>query len=139
MSTEIAKVFLADDCEGDGLLLRLAFIDTKCPIEITQAFDGAQAWEQLVTAASSASFPYALIILDLNLPRMSGLELLGKIKALPQFSNIPIVVLTSSASPKDEIAVMERKPTAFLTKPCDFSGIQHLAKGLLPYLFPKTC
>jgi len=112
------KVLLVEDDPGDALLVREALADDERVDEISVASDGVYALEQL----NDSRLPLPdLILLDLNLPRMDGRELLAEIKREPRFAPIPVVVLTTSDAESDVMRSYELHANAFVTKPRDLN------------------
>jgi CheY-like chemotaxis protein len=132
------RLFLIDDNQGDGMLLDLAFTDAGRPVDITQARDGGTGLELLREAVRTLPFPYRLIVIDLNLPRIDGLELLARLHGWPELAGVPIVILTSSTNPTDRLRGLERNPGAFLIKPDDYRGLAGVVNQLSAYLFPES-
>jgi len=133
------KIFLADDSSADGLLMRMAFADALLIVEVVQVFSGVEACATLLNAAQTPPFPYSMIVLDLNMPKMTGIELLEKLNVLPILADIPKIVLTSSTNPRDQERAMVHHPTLYLTKPYDYHGMISLVKGFIPMLkVPET-
>jgi len=129
------KLFLADDNPLDGMLLNMGFAEAGRPVEIVQARDGAHATSLLQEAILKVPFPYGLIVIDLNMPKVDGMELLTRLRGWPRLTGVPIVILTSSNSPCDRERSLKCNPTAFLIKPDDFSGMAAIVGQLVPYLF----
>jgi len=129
------KVFLAEDNQGDGMLLDLAFTEAGRSVEIVQVHDGARAFERLRAAACQMPFPFHLIIIDLHLPSFDGLELLLGLKGLPELTRVPMVILTTSPTAHERERVHELH-CALLMKPDDYSGLGAVIAQLVPYLFP---
>src|SRR5512143_780096 len=95
-------LLLIEDNAGDVRLIREAFRTTGQEVEITVARDGVEGLEYLRHAADSVLEPKPdLILLDLNLPRKSGREVLREVKADERLSAIPVIVLTTSAADED--------------------------------------
>jgi CheY-like chemotaxis protein len=132
------KLLLADDSRGDGILIHLAFADARLEIEIIQAWDGGQAFELIQAARACQPFPYQLIVIDLNLPKINGLELLDRLQGLPELVGVPTMILTSSTNPSDRLRGLRRNPTAFLTKPDDYRGLSGVVAAMAPHLFPAS-
>jgi chemotaxis family two-component system response regulator Rcp1 len=109
-------VLLVEDNPGDVRLVKEVLTEADEPVELHVAVDGesALAWLQ---AAGSAGRPPHLLLLDLNLPRKGGLEVLDELKADPQLRRIPVVVLTSSAADHDVRGAYDRYANCFVTKP----------------------
>jgi CheY-like chemotaxis protein len=118
------RVMLVEDDPGDALLVREALADNERVDEIRVASDGVYALEQL----QDPELPLPdLILLDLNLPRMDGRELLAEIKAEPRLAPIPVVVLTTSDAESDVLRSYELHANAFVTKPRD---LKHFLKAV---------
>jgi CheY-like chemotaxis protein len=110
------RVMLVEDDPGDALLVREALADNERVDEVRVASDGVYALEQL----QDPELPLPdLILLDLNLPRMDGRELLAEIKGEPRLAPIPVVVLTTSDAESDVLRSYELHANAFVTKPRD--------------------
>jgi len=132
------KLFLADDNPLDGMLLNMGFAEAGRAVEIVQARDGAHATCLLQEAVLEVPFPFGLIVIDLNMPKVDGLELLTRLRGWPQLTGVPIVILTSSTSPADRQRSLLCNPTAFLIKADDFGGLASVVGKLVPYLFPEN-
>jgi CheY-like chemotaxis protein len=111
-------VMLVEDDPGDVVLVREAFARDERVKEIRVAGDGVHALEQL--RDPDTPLP-DLILLDLNLPRMDGRELLAEIKGDPRLGRIPVVVLTTSQAQKDIVRSYELHASAYVSKPVDLA------------------
>ena len=113
-------ILLVEDSPGDVRLTMEALADAKISNSITVASDGVEALEILQKTGefSDATRP-DLILLDLNMPRMDGRELLSIIKADDDLRNIPVVVLTTSQSEKDIFETYDLRANCYITKPVD--------------------
>ena len=110
------SILLVEDDPGDVVLVREAFEHNKVRNELRVASDGVYALEVL----RDQSIPLPdLILLDLNLPRMDGRELLSEIRANPRLTRIPVVVLTTSDAEADIVRSYELHANAYVTKPVD--------------------
>ena len=115
------EVLLVEDDPGDVLMTREAFAEHKVRNNLTVVSDGVEALAYLRREG-----PYAgatrpdLILLDLNLPRKDGREVLAEIKADPDLSLIPVVVLTTSGAHDDVVGSYRLHANAYVTKPVDF-------------------
>lgn len=112
------KVLLVEDNPGDADLTREALDDCRLLIDLTVATDGVAAMEQL-----KADHP-DLILLDLNLPRKNGTEVLAEIRADPNLKHIPVVVLTSSTAERDVVKSYQLGANCYVTKPVDLQAFQ---------------
>ena len=118
-------VVMADDDDDDCIIARDAFEESKARGAILCVEDGMELLDYLshsgkYAGETDAPLP-ALILLDLNMPRKDGREVLKDIKSIPAFQNIPIVVLTTSREEKDIIFSRKAGADAFITKPSSFS------------------
>jgi CheY-like chemotaxis protein len=110
------QILLVEDNPDDIDLTREALKEAKVLINLTAIEDGAAALsflQQPVTVRPD------LILLDLNLPKLSGQELLAEIKADPKLRHIPVVVLTTSGAREDIFTAYQRYANAYITKPVD--------------------
>jgi len=118
---EAIEVLLIEDDPGDVLMTREAFADHKVRNRLTVVTDGVDALALLRKKGQYADFPTPhLILLDLNLPRMDGREVLAEIKNDPALSHIPVVVLTTSEAQEDILGSYRLHANAYVTKPVDF-------------------
>ena len=117
MSTDVLRVFLAEDSSGDVYLVGEALKRAGLAYELHLAQDGEQAIEMLRRFGADLPYPH-VALLDLNLPRHDGSELLQQIRNHPEYGQIPIVVLTSSEAPADHRLAMDYE-AVFFHKPLD--------------------
>ena len=114
-------VLLVEDDPGDTLMIREAFEDNKVRNRLTCVTDGVQALEYLRREGEHAGATRPdLILLDLNLPRKDGREVLAEIKADDDLRTIPVVVLTTSQAEEDVLRSYKLHANAYVTKPVDF-------------------
>ena len=118
---DVVDVLLVEDDPGDILMTKEAFEHYKIRNHLHVVTDGEQALDFLHQAGAYASAPRpGLILLDLNLPRRDGREVLAEIKADPALYQIPVVVLTTSQSDEDILRSYQLHANAYVTKPVDF-------------------
>jgi two-component system response regulator len=116
----VADVLLVEDDPGDVLLTRDSFDDCHLGLNLHVASDGEEALSFLYRAGEFAGVPRpALILLDLNLPRRGGLEVLAELKADDDLRAIPVVVLTTSQAEADIVRSYELHANAYVIKPID--------------------
>ena len=131
-----AELLLVDDNYGDVLLAREAFGAAKLHNNLTVAGDGEEAMSILRRRG-----PYTrharpdLILLDLNLPRMGGREVLRAIKDDPDLQRIPVVVLTSSKAEIDVVESYELKANSYIVKPVNFDRLTEIVASLKSFWF----
>ena len=116
----IARLLLVEDSPSDTDLVRLAAKKAKAQVDITSLTDGADALDYLKKLAIEATAvkPH-LILLDLRLPTLDGLDTLRAIRSDPVLGLLPVVVFSSSDDPGDIDAAYEVGANAFLPKPVD--------------------
>ena len=114
-------ILLVEDDPGDGLITREALEHTALASTLTTVDDGVQALAYLRRQGEFASATRPdLILLDLNLPRRDGREVLAEVKADPDLRRIPVVVLTTSQAEEDIVRSYDLHANAFVSKPVDF-------------------
>jgi CheY-like chemotaxis protein len=115
------EVLLVEDDPGDVLLIEEAFEFNKVRNNLSVVSDGVEALEYLRAegAYAGAERP-GLILLDLNLPRKDGREVLAEVKEDPELRSIPVVVLTTSKAEEDVLRSYDLHANAYVTKPVDF-------------------
>ncbi len=113
MTPPRAGILLADDDRVDAkaFLRTLGTLGSGC--EVTVARDGVEAWELLTDTART---PPALIVLDINMPRMDGLELLHRIREEPALHDTPVFVLTTSDDESDRYRAMQLSIAGYIVK-----------------------
>ncbi len=114
------EILLVEDDPGDELITREAFEHNKLKNNLHVAHDGEEGLDFLYQRGQYADAPRPdLILLDLNLPKYDGRQLLEKVKSDPELSRIPIVVLTTSSAEEDILRSYELHANAYVTKPVD--------------------
>ena len=117
---EPAQILLVEDNPGDIRLTREAFKQGRIDNDLHTVSDGAKALAFLEQRGEYEDAPWPdLILLDLNLPRTDGGEVLEQLKDDPKLRSIPVIVLTSSQAQEDIVRSYERHANAYLTKPVD--------------------
>ena len=119
----LVDVLLVEDDEGDVLMTREAFEFYKIRNPLHVVTDGEQALHFLRRSGQFAGAPRpGLILLDINLPRLSGLEVLAELKADPELAVIPVVMLTTSQAEEDILRSYKLHANAYVSKPVDFEN-----------------
>jgi chemotaxis family two-component system response regulator Rcp1 len=125
------EVLLVEDSPGDVRLTREAFTDAKVHINLHVASDGKAAMDFLNHEGKYANAPRPdLILLDLNLPKKNGREVLAEIKESPGLKSIPVVILTTSASEADILRSYLLHANCYITKPVDLEGFLNVVKSI---------
>jgi CheY-like chemotaxis protein len=128
MSDDAVEILLVEDNPNDVELALYAFRKNKLANHIQVVRDGAEALDFLASCAPD-KFP-CLVLLDLKLPRVDGLEVLRQIKADPAMRKLPVVVLTSSIQERDIEECYNLGVNSYLVKPIDFGKFIDVA-GIL--------
>lgn len=118
-------ILLVEDNPDDRDLAVMAFAESKIANEIVVAEDGAAALDYLFGTGlyegrDAAEMPQ-VVLLDLNLPKLDGLEVLKRIRADARTRRLPVVILTSSDEERDVIESYERGANSYIRKPVDFA------------------
>jgi len=114
------EILLVEDNPGDVRLTREALRDAKVRNHVTVAADGVEAMAMLRREGRHLAAPRPdLILLDLNLPKRSGREVLQEIKQDPELKHIPVVVLTTSQAEPDILESYRLSANAYITKPVE--------------------
>lgn len=130
------QVLVVEDNTGDVILLRLAFKRAGNGSKITVADTAETALAMLARQGDYCGSPLPdLILLDLNLPRMHGLEFLKRIKSDPKLARIPAIVLTSSCAESDIAASYLGHAVGFITKPIGLDDYEKVVNGIATYWF----
>jgi CheY-like chemotaxis protein len=117
----VIDVLLVEDDPGDVLMTREAFELNRVGNTLHVVSDGVEAMEFLRRQGAHAHAPRpGLVLLDLNLPRMDGREVLAALKADPELCDIPVVILTTSSADEDIVRSYKLHANAYVTKPVDF-------------------
>ena len=125
------EILLVEDSPGDVRLTREAFKDAKVHINLNVVSDGAEAMDFLHRAGKHANAPRPdLILLDLNLPKKDGREVLEEIKVSPTLKSIPVVVLTTSASDADILRSYKLHANCYITKPVCLDGFLEVVRSI---------
>lgn len=124
-------ILLVDDNEGDVLLTREALQDARIVNRISVAYDGVEALKFLRKQAPFRdSESPDLILLDINLPRMDGKEVLSIIKNDPDLKRIPVIMLTTSSSEKDILTSYDNHANCYITKPVDLERFMDVVRTI---------
>ena len=116
------EILLVEDNEGDVGLIEEVFEEAKIRNSLHVAEDGEEAVLYLHSEGKFSGSPRPdLIILDLNLPKKDGREVLRDIKKDENFHNIPVIILTTSTAERDILRAYELHANAYVTKPLDFN------------------
>ena len=125
------EVLLVEDSPGDVRLTREALKDAKVHISLHVATDGIEAMAYLERTGSHVNAPRPdLILLDLNLPKKDGREVLKEIKESPSLRIIPVVILTTSSSDADVLQSYHLHANCYISKPVDLDGFLKVVRSI---------
>lgn len=147
IKTRPVSVLLIEDNPGDVRLTQEAFNECKSNIDLKVIMDGLEAIHYLKKEGeyTEATTP-DMILLDLNLPKKSGKEILAEIKSDPELKRIPVIILTTSNAEYDILKSYDLHVNGFINKPVDFDRffeiIQHIERfwlqtAVLPNMLPS--
>jgi CheY-like chemotaxis protein len=125
----LPKILLAEDNPADVYLIRTALDEHGVDLPLEVAADGREVLDIIFEQGRMTEPELKLIILDLNLPRHDGIEILQRLNETKSLAGVPVVVLTSSDSPRDRIAATELGATRLLRKPSNLE--QFLSLGAI--------
>jgi CheY-like chemotaxis protein len=123
------ELLIVEDDPGDVLLTREALAGSSIPHNLRVVEDGEEAVAYLrQTGIYEGAVRPDLVLLDLNLPRLDGREVLAQVKADPALTTIPIIVLTTSAASEDVVRSYELHVNAYVTKPVDLETFTQVVR-----------
>jgi two-component system, chemotaxis family, response regulator Rcp1 len=135
----LIEVLLVEDSPGDVRLTKEAFLEANKAIQLHVACDGAEAMAFLRQEGAHARAPRPdLILLDLNLPKMDGREVLGRIKEDEGLKTIPTVILTTSVAEADIVRSYELQANCYLSKPVQLDDFEALVKSINDFWLTKV-
>jgi CheY-like chemotaxis protein len=139
-NSRLVDVLLVEDDEGDVLMTREAFEHYKIRNPLHVVGDGDQALQFLRRTGPFTGAPRpGLILLDVNLPRRSGLEVLAELKQDPELLLIPVVMLTTSKAEEDILRSYSLHANAFVTKPVDFEQFIDVIRQIDNFFLSLVC
>lgn len=127
-------IMMVEDNPGDRMLTKMAFEEAQVEVRFIEVGDGAEALSRLQREP-----PYQderrpdLMILDLNLPKLDGWEVLRILKADPELRALPVIVLSSSDAPRDICEVYERQGNSYFIKPLDMNRLAQIVERIRSY------
>ena len=124
------KILLVEDNPGDVELTREALHDTGVPLCLQVASDGVEALSVLLANEGETTRRPDLIILDINLPKKSGLEVLAEIKGDPTLRQIPVLMLSCSAADRDVFKSYDLHANCYVRKPENLDGFDKIFEAI---------
>lgn len=136
---KIIEILLVEDSPTDVLMAREALTEAKLLNNIHVTEDGVEALEFLRKEGKYTHAPRPdLILLDLNLPRKNGREVLAELKADPTFKSIPVVVLTTSRAEEDILRSYNLHANCYVVKPVEFDKFVQAVKSISHFWFSNV-
>lgn len=133
----MTSVLLVEDNKSDEKLALLAIHKAEVQTQVTVARDGQEALDHLFGEGDMPGLPAhglpTLMLLDLNLPKLGGLEVLRRMRADERTRFLPVVVMTTSREPADVVRAYELGANAFLTKPAGFAEFARMINATLVF------
>lgn len=131
-----AEILLVEDNEDDVMLTRLAFKQAGVAVRLHHVRDGEEGMAFLRRQGKYADVATPdLILLDLNMPRKDGREVLAEIATDENLRHLPVVILTTSAAQRDVIGLYRLRASSYIVKPVDFGRFQQAIRSLHEYWF----
>ena len=135
-NTHPSVILMIDDNPTDVLLIKEAFAFCEANSEIYVAEDGVYALEYLKQQGQNPQAPRPdLILLDLNMPRKNGFEVLAELKADPELNTIPVIIYTSSVIKEDIKAAYNNHANGYIRKSVDFDECIKIAQSIKDFWF----
>ena len=129
--SQVVEILLVEDNEGDIRLTREALKEGRIRNRLNVVSDGEQALRFLRREQEFAGMPRPdLVLLDLNLPRLDGREVLAAIKKDPDLKQIPVVVLTSSRADEDLLKAYDSHANCYISKPIGFEDFMQVIRSI---------
>ena len=135
-NTEPIKILMVEDNPGDARLAQEALKDSKINNSLYHVEDGVEAMRFLRRQAEYADAPQPdLVLLDLNLPRKDGREVLAEIKEDPKLKLVPVVVMTTSEAERDLVKSYDLHANAYVVKPIDLERFIEVVQSIEVFWF----
>ena len=131
-----AEILLVEDNENDVVLTRQGFRNSSPPVNLHHVSDGVECMAFLRHEGPYAAAPVPdLVLLDLNMPRMDGREVLAELVADERLRHLPVVILTTSAEEREILNMYRLRCSSYIVKPIDFKEFQRLIRLITEYWF----
>ena len=133
---QLAQILLVEDSPADIVLTKEVLAESRVLANLVVVEDGQAALDHLARAKTQEGVPLPdLILLDLNLPKRNGFEVLGEIKTDPDLRSIPVVVLTTSDEEADVLESYDLHANSYITKPIDFEQFHGMIRAIEDFWF----
>ncbi|MBX3651377.1 MAG: response regulator [Burkholderiales bacterium] len=134
MGAKLANILLAEDNEDDVVLMRHGFELAKLAVGLHHVENGHECMNFLRKTGKYADAPTPdIVLLDLNMPIMSGREVLAELVADEKLNHIPVVILTTSAEDQDILSMYKLRCSSYIVKPVDFDQFLRVIRGIGDY------
>jgi two-component system, chemotaxis family, response regulator Rcp1 len=131
--SNILKILLVEDSKSDAYLIQETLSESKIPHQLHWVKNGVEALDFLCKRSKYTHIPLPdLILLDLNMPKKNGQEVLADLKADDGLKNIPVVIITTSTRQEDIARVSQLQANHYLVKPVEFDQLISVVRSLLP-------
>jgi two-component system, chemotaxis family, response regulator Rcp1 len=129
------RILLVEDSPSDVRLIREALKETLLPVQVTLARDGVEAMEYLRQSEVGLVNRPDIVLLDLNLPRKNGREVLAEVKAAPHLKQIPVLIMTSSKADEDVRQAYSLNANCYITKPANLQDYLDVVRSIEDFWF----
>jgi chemotaxis family two-component system response regulator Rcp1 len=129
------RILVIEDCPADVRLIREALKDTPVPVRLSVARDGVEGLDYLHSSEYNPLERPDLVLLDLNLPKKNGCEVLAEMKSDPALKQIPVLVMTSSKADDDIAKVYALNANCYITKPCNLNEYIDVVRAIEGFWF----
>lgn len=129
------RILLVEDSPSDVRLIREALKQTPLEVQITHARDGVEAMEYLHQSEVGLVNRPDIILLDLDLPRKNGREVLTEVKAAPDLKQIPVLIMTSSKADEDIQQAYTLNANCYITKPANLQDYLDVVRSIENFWF----
>jgi CheY-like chemotaxis protein len=134
MRDDALTIFLAEDDEGHAALIRRNIQRTRLDADIVRVRDGQELPDRIAAPAALGSGRRALVVLDISMPRVDGVEVLRRIKSDPATRTIPVYMLTTTDNPIEIDRCFDLGCNAYLTKPVAYEAFMTTVQRLCDFL-----
>jgi CheY-like chemotaxis protein len=129
------KLLVVEDCPSDVWLIKEALKQATVPVQVSVAEDGVAALEHMKLAGEGKAMRPDLILLDLNLPRRNGLEVLAELKASPIHRHIPVLMMSTSREDEDIRECYRLNANCYISKPGTLDDYFDVVKSIEEFWF----
>lgn len=134
LGAKFANILLVEDNDDDVVLMRHGFELAKLTVDLHHVQNGQQCMDFLRKSGAYTNAPTPdIVLLDLNMPIMSGREVLAEMVADKQLQHIPVVILTTSAEDRDILAMYKLRCSSYIVKPVDFDQFLRVIRSIGDY------